>query len=365
MYLQDAILTTDYCRYCLMCRHVASVERVTYKESLSPHGWALIIASVRRGLLEWNEDTVGAIYSAPDNGNSRAHCVFNQPLPEAIAAARAEIVSLGRAPRIIHELDAALKEWGNPYRQEKPRPAGGQGDTALFVGDEVQYRAPRALQAVLNLLEAAGVEPVLVGRGRNNAYLPSSLGLVETAKDLARANLDELRASGARRLLVLSPGDYFAFHQLYEERLDIAWPEEFQLLEITPFLADHFEGGALKLKRSTDDTSYAYVDPTQAVRVADRHDAPRGLLKAILPGPARELFWRMDRAHPAGNTALKFTMPELAEKLTRARLEDANKSGARWLITDDPGTRLELEEYASAYGLRVQGLYELMEEQLA
>src|SRR3989304_3267814 len=88
MPIENVILTTDNCRYCLMCRHVASIEHVTHRETLSPHGIALVIASVRRGLLQWNADTVDVIYSAADNGNSRAHCVFDQPLPEAIAAVR-------------------------------------------------------------------------------------------------------------------------------------------------------------------------------------------------------------------------------------------------------------------------------------
>ena len=30
---------------------------------------------------------------------------------------------------------------------------------------------------------------------------------------LVQATLDELKASGARRMLVLTPGDYYAFHQ--------------------------------------------------------------------------------------------------------------------------------------------------------
>ena len=93
MTIENVVDTIENCRYCLMCRHIASVEYVTHKETLSPHGWALVIASVKRGLLKWDADTVDVIYSAPDHGNSRAHCVTDQPLPAAIAAVRAEIVS--------------------------------------------------------------------------------------------------------------------------------------------------------------------------------------------------------------------------------------------------------------------------------
>lgn len=357
---EEIISTIENCRYCLMCRHVASVEYVTHKETLSPHGWALVIASVYRGLLEWNPDTVDVIYSAPDNGNSRAHCVTDQPLPEAIAAVRAEIVSRNLAPQIVYELDQAFREWGTPFARHQPGKVVGEGDVALFVGDEAQYLWPKGLSAALQLLEAVGVHPVLIGVGRNNGYLASSLGLLETARQLAQENLKELEASRAQRLLVLSPGDLFTFKQLYPERLDIRWPAQVEVLELTSYLADRLEGGDLRFRVLDANVPFAYVDPTHAVRVPGRHDTPRRLVSACLRGDSRELFWRRDRAHPVGSTALQFTKPDIAEKLTRARLEDARLSGARLLITEDPGTLKQLNQYAEEFHLSLTGLYELL-----
>ena len=364
MSIENVILTADNCRYCLMCRHISPVERVTQRETLSPHGWGLIIASVRRGLLKWNDDTVGVIYSAPDSGNSRAHCITDQPLDEAIAAVRAEIVTRRLAPESVYELDSALQQYGTPFARQAPAGVVEQGETALFVGDEAEYLWPDAQAAALELLAALGIRPVRIGAGRNNGFLASSLGLPETARELAQANLSELQASGAGRMLVLSPGDYFAFNQMYIERLGIEWPENVELVEVTALLARALEAGTLHFRRSADETPYAYVDPTHAVRVPDRHDDPRQLLEAVLPGERRELFWRRERAHPVGSTALQFTTPELAEKLTLARLEDAENSGARLLVTEDPGTLKQLSEKADRFGLRVHGLYELLAEHL-
>ncbi len=327
---QELISTTaDNCRYCLMCRHLSSVELVTHKETYSPHGWGMLIASEQRGLLEWNEDSVNALYTAPDNGNSRAHCVTDQPLPEIIAGVRADLVKRKLAPKVVYDLNDAFEKWGNPFESKSPQPSDGQGGVALFVGDEAQYLWPDALDSALKLLATLGVDPVLIGVGRNNGYMASSLGLLETARALAQTTLDELDSTGAKRMLVLSPGDYFTFNQLYEERLDIPWPEDVELLEVTTFLAEQLEMGNLTFKQSTDDTPYAYVDPTQAVRVPSRHDMPRKLLNTMLPTPALELLWRRERAHPVGNTALQFTWPDIAEKLTHARLQDAFQSGAK------------------------------------
>lgn len=365
MPIENVVLTTDNCRYCLMCRHVCPVGHVTCRETLTPHGWGLIIASARRGLLEWNEETVAVLYSCADCGTCRAHCVTDQPLPEAIAAARTEVAGDGLASPKVTKVHQALQQWGNPFKEQEPRPAKGEGEIALFVGDDAQYLWPTALEAALKLLKRVGVEPVLIGVGRNNGYLATSLGFPETAKSLAQTNLDDLKGSGASHLLVLTPGDFFVFSQLYDERLGIEWPQEVVLQEVLTFLAEKLEAGTLKFKQSKEDTPYAYIDPTHSVRVTTRYDAPRQLLAAVLPTPGQELFWRRERTHPCGNGALQFTNPHIATHLDYSRLDDALKAGARVIVSEDPGCLRRLSQHAERFGLRVQGLYELLAEHLA
>jgi Fe-S oxidoreductase len=365
MTIEDVILTTENCRYCLMCRHIVPVEQVTYRETHSPHGWALLVASQRRGLTEWNGDTVDALYSAPDGGNSRAHCVTDQPLPEALAAVRAEIAGQGLAPDIVYTIDKTLKKWGTPYKSTEPHPLTGEGDTALFVGDEAAYLWPTVLNAVDKLLDAVGIQPVLLAKGRNNGLLASSLGLPDTARGLIRASLDELSGSGAARLIVLSPGDRFVFGQMMDERLGLAWPEGVELVELVSLLAAKLTAGEVAFNKVEDTRPWAYVDPTHAVRVPARHDDPRCLLSAVMPTEGRELYWRRERAHPVGSTYLQFVQPEIARKLTHARLADARQAGAELIICEDPGTLIQLNLHAEEYGLEVKGLYELLAAHLA
>jgi Fe-S oxidoreductase len=363
-FFDNVIDTTENCRYCLMCRHTCPVGYGTHNETLTPHGWGLTIASVKRGLLTWNAETVDVLYSCADCGNCRAHCVFDQPLPDAIAAARAEVAAMKLAPQVVYKLDELFHKWGNPYQPQAPEPVSTTGDVALWVGDEARYLWPSALEAALKLLKAVGVEPVLIGAGRSNGFLASSLGLAETAKTLAQAVLDDVKASGATRLLVLSPGDAFAFRRLYIERLGIEWPDGVDVQEVTVLLAEKVDAGALKIKLLDDERPYTYLDPTQTVRVPDRVEAPRKLLSALYGRPGLEVFWRKDRAHPAGNTALQFTQPELSQQLTMGRLYDALGAGARRVICEDPGTLNALKPGAEQVKLEVQGLYELLAGQL-
>ena len=356
----EVLPTTENCRYCLMCRHVCPVGHVTRLETLTPHGWGLTIESVKRGLLTWNEETVNVLYSCADCGACRANCVTDQPLPDAIAAARAEVTAQQLAPAIVYEIGEMLKQYENPYIEQTPGKTTGTGQVALFIGDEAHHLWIEAVNAARTLIQATGVMPVEIGIGRNNGYLASSLGFPETARKLAQATWDELQASGARKLLVLSPGDYFAFKQHLQDRLELTWPEEVECIELTTYLYDQFKAGRLNFTLLQDENTNAYVDPAHAVRVPAGRAAARAILKAVLPNPAQELFWRGERSHPAGSTALQFTQPHLADHLTFARLDDVVKSGAHVAITEDAGTLHQLNRQAARFGVRVQGLYELL-----
>src|SRR5690606_13132360 len=98
----NPIDATELCRHCLMCRHVCPVGNITRMETLTPHGWAQLVALERRGLSTWNPETVDALYKCADCGSCRAHSVYSTPLPEAIAAARASLVEQGLAPTLVY-----------------------------------------------------------------------------------------------------------------------------------------------------------------------------------------------------------------------------------------------------------------------
>lgn len=362
--LENVIDVTESCRHSLMCRHVCPVGNITHLETLTPHGWSQLVALERRGLSSWNPETVDALYKCADCGSCRTHCVYSNPLPEGIAAARALIVDRGLAPPIVYELGDLLKEWENPYERRRPQPTQEKGDVALFVGDAAHLLRPSLVAAAVALLQAVDVEPVLIGQGRSTGYLASSLGLPAIATDLARANLDELREVGARRLLVLSPGELFAFRQMYDERLGLELPPGVEVVQLVTLLAEELDAGRLPLQPIDDAAAYAFVDPTHSVRVTEDFAAPRKLLTALLPEPPRELFWRGERAYPSGDLALEFTQPRLADALTKARLSDAASTGAQGVISHGPGTLVHLERHAAAYDLSVLGLYELLADQL-
>lgn len=218
----------------------------------------------------------------------------------------------------------------------------------------------------MRLLGAAGISPVLVGDGRSNGVVASSLGLVDTATELARRVVAKVVASGCRELLVLTPEDRYAFEGLYRDRLGLAWPEQVAIKDVTSVLGEALAAGRLRFRARANATpTYAYHDPCHTARVERDDAAPRALLAAALGvGSGRDLFWRQRRAHPCGATGgLQFTQPGIAASLADARLADTRAAGASWLITDDPACAHHLRSRPQQ-DVTIVGFYELLADQL-
>jgi Fe-S oxidoreductase len=364
MKLENVAATLESCRFCLMCRHVDPVSHVTFNEALTPHGIALTVTSQKRGLIDWNEESVHVIYSDVDGGNARAHCITAKPFSEAVAVVKAEVAAKGFAPQRVYTVHEKLLKHHSPYGQDTLEANKQKSDLVLFVGDEAHYLWPSVIDAALKILKALGHKPVLIGRGRSNGFLASSLGFPELAEEQAKGVLEEIQTTNAKQVITFSVGDTFALTQLYPERLGVCLSKNVQATDLLSLVANTLVKKKISFKLSKDKSTYAYIDPTHAVRVPIRFDVPRKLLKAVLPGEAKELFWRRERTHPVGSTAVQFTNPELAEKLTKARLEDAAQTGAKHLFCEDPATLYHLSKYAKDYGLEVKGIYEFLASQL-
>lgn len=357
--------TYDLCRFCLMCRHVCPVGRATKREATTPHGWALLVASVDRGQMTWDADAVDTLYQCADCGLCEAFCVTDQPLPAALVAARTHVATSGLAPVAVREIDSKLKQWGNPYREI--RPSGnealvGSAETVLFVGAAAQYLRPQTLAAARFLLDKLGLAYALVGVGRSSAYLPYTLGLADTARALAQVTLDEIKASGCKRVLVLSPEDAHTFQNVLG-LLGLPWPEGVAIVELVELLASAVTAGQLKPHQT--DATLTYHDPAHTARLPARTATVRNLLTALAEEPVREMFWREQRAAPGGSVGgLEFTQPSLAAQLTRERLAEAAATGAQMLVTEDPAALAQFLAHSES-SIKVQGLYELFVEQLS
>lgn len=368
-------------RFCLMCGQACPVRRMTRNESTSPHGWALLISSVQRGMLQWNAETVDVLYHCSDCGNCQGNCATDRPLPYAIQAARANVVQLGHTPARVKALDEKFQQWSNPYG-EPPQVDTMQvlkdawdaltkkhdADTArknaviLFVGDAAYHLKPQVVDAAEKILRALGDEPIRFREGRASGYLPYSVGLWDTARRLAQEVVLALQLSGAARVITLSTYDAHALKNVYAE-LGVALPDNVNVMTLVDYLAAASAGDKLNMQ-PRQNIAYTYHDPSQAVRLKSHGLNARVLATEALGSEPREMLYRETIATPVGNSGgLAFTQPALAETLARTRIQEAKSTGAEIILTDDPLDTATLEKYAD--GMQVWNLFQVIAEQMA
>jgi Fe-S oxidoreductase len=347
-----------------MCRHVCPTGFATKRETHTPHGYALLIASASRGVSTWDADAVDALYHCADCGACESHCATHQPLPEAIVRARVGIAAAGLAPAAAQDVRARLERWGTPYGDPGPRATAARGAVGLFVGDALPHLGPATVTAAQRLLARAGVDAVVVGAGRSTGLVASALGFQATATALARDILADVEAAGCRELLVLTPGDRFAFERAYPSRLGLAWPEGVAVREVVDVLAEAHAAGRVAFRPAEEAGAWAYQEPDHAVRVGPR-PAPRRLLAAALGAAGeRRMLRRDERAHPCGTAGgLDLTQPSLAAALADLRLDDARAVGAGRVFTEDPACLRHLRS-RSADRVEVLGLFEVLADRL-
>ena len=99
------------CRFCFMCRHVATLGNVTFKESDTPRGRALILDKVRMDKNHLNNlDYIETLYQATLSAACRFHCVSDYDETGLVLAARCDIVEAQLAPEHVNALAKELQQ---------------------------------------------------------------------------------------------------------------------------------------------------------------------------------------------------------------------------------------------------------------
>ena len=229
----------------------------------------------------------------------------------------------------------------------------------LFVGDAAHFLRPQTIDAAEKLLHAIGIDAVRLCEGQSSGYLPYAVGLWDTARDFANKTARALQDSGATSVVTLGTQDAHALKHVYAE-LGVALPDAVNVAT----LAQYLERAGEKLQITPRAAqAYTYHDPSEAVRLKGHGLAARVLATMAMGAEPREMTFRESISPAIGTSGGHlFTQPALAEKLARARIQDAKETGAEIIVTDDPLDTVQLEKYAD--GMRVWNLFEVMAEQV-
>ncbi len=337
--------TIRACRFCWMCRHVCTVGNVTANESDTPRGKTLLLYSMLMEMMTPSSEMANVVYNCALCYRCKEECVGGFDVPQVMLATRAEMVEDGLCPdSVSRRVDSLRKERDQDSKAQGEARAkiesevGSLPDTAqvvLFGGENTCTYTPGALLGAAKLLREAGVSFTLP-RGENySGFEFYEMGVSSDAKEEALSTVEALSevldaSKGVPTIVALDPSDNWALQDLYGK-----WGVEtpFEAVDFSSFI--HRLAKERRVEFRKRDVELTYHDPCHLGRLYRVFVQPRELL-AMIPGVAyREIHWNQSQAHCCGGH-LRFTNPDVAEKIGKERVDQIRETGVHVVITSCP-----------------------------
>ena len=181
-------------------------------------------------------------------------------------------------------------------------------------------------QAVVEIMNAAGITPVVSNDEVCCGHDLNWTGDEEGLKKLMDKNVKLIKASGAKTVVFSCPECMRTFDMDYQ---DFLGDFEFEMVHISEFASDLIQDGKLKLKKA--DEKLTFQDSCRLGRHLGIYDPPRDAMKGI-GAEVLEMENTKDKALCCGVSSWA-TCDDIARKLQVERLKEAKKTGADCLVT--------------------------------
>ena len=239
---------------------------------------------------------------------------------------------------------------------EVPEGVGGksQAEVVYFVGCVASFypRTYSVPQSIARILDRAGVDFMTLGGEEWCCGFPLIIaGMGDAAVESVRHNVEAVRKTGAKRLISACPSCYHTWKHDYPRILDQALG--FEVVHATHMLKDLIVEGRLRLKPF--EQVVTYHDPCDLGRNSGVYDAPRDVIRAI-PGIT---FVEMEHHHDyslccGGGGDVEMADADLAKAVARRRMEEAQETGAKVLLSACQQCERTLAEAARRAKVRIR-----------
>ena len=327
----------DACRFCWMCRHVCPVGNATGTERNNARGRALNVSLVNKG-YSLTEDMVDNIYECTLCAACTADCATGFDPTRFVKAARMEAAAAGLLPEPVAKVLAGFAECGNPYGaleldeelQKEINSLPEKASVLLYLGSTARYLEFRAAVTAIRLMRKAGTDfTVLLDEPDSGLYKINLLGPVAEARQALLEAAEIINKTGAETLVALSPESAKAFLRDYPEYNITLKPK---IHTFTSFLRQLIAERVLKPTKS--DAVFTYHDPCTLARDLEEEACAREIISAC--GTLKEMYLRGKDTVCCGSGLLDLYKPDLTEKTSTVRWQNALETGAQTLITACP-----------------------------
>ena len=337
------------CIRCGKCLSVCPVYRETRIETLSPRGRVALYRAVDEDDLEVSEVYADKFYTCLLCEACREVCPSGVELDVILNQSRADLAYGGLMPASLRRLSETIVTAGNISNEDNEQRLGwtsnmastpvgldhgGQAEVAYFVGCvsslfPASYRIP---QSLVQTFEKTAVNYALMGGDERCCGYPLLLnGEVKRSLEMARHNVEAVRATGATKVVMSCPSCYHMWKHIYPELLDGGELDGLEILHETEMLAEMALQGRLHFKPWP--VTVTYHDSCDLGRKSGIFEAPRDVLRAI---PELTLVEMADHHENSlccgGGGNLETYDRELAQALPRRRLQQAQDAGAEHIV---------------------------------
>jgi len=195
----------------------------------------------------------------------------------------------------------------------------------------------------IRVLNALGIEPMLLPNERCCGHDLLWTGDVETFKKLAQLNVEMIRESGAKKIVFTCPEGYRTFKIDYPQYVKL----DCEPMHITELLAQNLSRLSLyppaKLRGSNPGVKkVTYQDPCRLGRHLGIYELPRQVIKAI---PGIEL---VEMEHSGAEsiccgTSVWTNCSSCSKEIRVERLSEAKATGAELMITSCPKCQIHFK----------------------
>ncbi|MBI4965456.1 MAG: (Fe-S)-binding protein [Desulfomonile tiedjei] len=345
-------------------------------DAYGAYGKMRIGHAMAEGLLDWNEKALEVIYACTLCGACDVGCKRNLDLEIGLTleSLRVKAVKDGVGPLPAHKKIAeniAKKHnmYGAPHEKRTAWLPQGitpakKADLLYFVGCTASYVNKEIAQSTAKILTAAGTKFMLMPDEWCCGNTLFSAGLFDEAKALAQRNVDEVRKTGAKTLLLSCAEGYRMWKVDYPKLLNISTSDlGFEVVHLVEYVDAKIKDGALKMKKPFE-TRLTYHDSCSLSRLSDPwtpyegkrqwmgcveprlkrrrgthglYAQPRDILKAIPGVNLIEMPRTRENAFCCGaGRGVQETYPDFAKWAASHRLEEVREIGAETLVSSCP-----------------------------
>ncbi|MFX1353131.1 MAG: (Fe-S)-binding protein [Promethearchaeota archaeon] len=345
------------CGYCKFTHIYDDFNCPSYKkyrfETYSTGGRLWLVYGIISGELSWNSNIANVIYACTTCGNCTENCrfdKFNDFLVDFIESAREEAVKNGFCPEKQKILLERTKnpDMFNPYGEsnsdneelKRKYELPDNAEWVYFIGCTSNYRQANLRDATIRLLKNAKVDFTLIDEHCCCSPIIRT-GQTEPIEDFINYNLTQIRRVGASKIITSCAGCYRTIRKdwlKYGAELNL---EVFHTIEL---IKKYLEENKLKFK-SEYKKILTYHDPCHLGRHIGMYDAPREVINQIPGTTLVEMKRNKENAWCCGaGGGVKIGYPDWALEVSRERLEEAMKTGARIVISICPFCKINLSD---------------------